>query len=260
MTGPLHADRQRACSFGTDADRYDRARPSYPPALLDDLLASRPVKVLDVGCGTGIAARLLQARGCEVLGIEPDERMAAVARRRGLRVEPGRFEDWRPPSGTVDLIVSGQAWHWVDPVAGAPGGAGTAARRADRPVLERRPDRRRHPSNARRGLRPARPGTRRAFHRPGQPGRATLHRCRQRAAGDRRLPRAGDPFVSLARGLQRARVAGPAADPQRPRQPGTAAPRTAAGRPGQGARRPHRAGRLPHLAGHCHADGRGTAR
>src|ERR1019366_3608845 len=55
----LHMDRKRANSFGAEAERYDRARPTYPQALVDELVARHPTRVLDVGCGTGIAARLL---------------------------------------------------------------------------------------------------------------------------------------------------------------------------------------------------------
>lgn len=113
-----YQDRDRATSFGDEADRYDRARPSYPPALVDDLLPDGPVAVLDVGCGTGLAGRLFAARGCRVVGVEPDPRMAAVARRHGLRVEEGRFEDWDSAGRTFALLISAQAWHWVDPKVG----------------------------------------------------------------------------------------------------------------------------------------------
>ncbi|HEX3509792.1 MAG TPA: methyltransferase domain-containing protein [Solirubrobacteraceae bacterium] len=115
----LHRDRRRAESFGVEADRYDRVRPGYPEALVAQLLAPDVHTVLDVGCGTGIAGRMFLAAGCEVLGIEPDARMAAVARRHGLAVELTKFEAWEPAGRSFDLTVSGQAWHWVDPDAGA---------------------------------------------------------------------------------------------------------------------------------------------
>ncbi|MFI4985625.1 MAG: class I SAM-dependent methyltransferase [Solirubrobacterales bacterium] len=115
----LHRNRQRAESFGADADRYDRARPSYPKALVEELLGDGAVRVLDVGCGTGIVSRLFQARGAQVLGIEPDRRMASLARRRGVSVELATFESWNARERRFDLLTCGQAWHWVDPDVGA---------------------------------------------------------------------------------------------------------------------------------------------
>jgi len=107
-------------SFGVDAQRYDRARPDYPDALVARIVAGSPGSdVLDVGCGTGIAARQFQAAGCAVLGVEPDVRMADVSRARGLRVEVADFEAWQPADRRFDAVVAAQSWHWVDPVAGA---------------------------------------------------------------------------------------------------------------------------------------------
>ncbi|MFF0247163.1 class I SAM-dependent methyltransferase [Streptosporangium sandarakinum] len=112
--------RQMAESFGVDAQRYDQARPGYPDALVARIVAGSPgPDVLDVGCGTGIAARQFQAAGCAVLGVEPDARMADLARARGLRVEVATFEAWRPTGRTFDAVIAAQSWHWVDPVAGA---------------------------------------------------------------------------------------------------------------------------------------------
>jgi SAM-dependent methyltransferase len=115
----VHTNRARAESFGAAAEAYDRVRPSYPPALVDDLLAGAPADALDVGCGTGKAARLLAERGLPVLGVEVDARMAAVARAHGIAVEVGTFEHWDAAGRRFDLIISGQAWHWIDPDAGA---------------------------------------------------------------------------------------------------------------------------------------------
>jgi len=115
-----HHVRQIAESFGTDPERYDRARPSYPDAMVGRIVAASPgPDVLDVGCGTGIAARQLQAAGCRVLGVDVDARMAEYARRSGLEVEVAKFEDWDPAGRVFDAVVSGQTWHWVDPAAGA---------------------------------------------------------------------------------------------------------------------------------------------
>ncbi|WP_089210030.1 class I SAM-dependent methyltransferase [Streptosporangium subroseum] len=115
-----HKARRMAESFGVDAQRYEQARPGYPDALVARIVAGSPgPDVLDVGCGTGIAARQFQAAGCAVLGVEPDARMADFARSRGLRVEVAAFESWQPAGRVFDAVIAAQSWHWVDPVAGA---------------------------------------------------------------------------------------------------------------------------------------------
>ena len=114
----LHGDRDRAESFGSSAEQYDRLRPSYPAVLIEDLAALGPTEVLDVGCGTGKVARALMEQGLRVLGVEPDASMAAVARRRGVTIELARFETWEPAGRTFDMLTAGHSWHWVDPGSG----------------------------------------------------------------------------------------------------------------------------------------------
>ncbi|MDQ2749342.1 MAG: class I SAM-dependent methyltransferase [Actinomycetota bacterium] len=118
--GRFHTDRARAESFGGVADQYDRFRPSYPAALVDDLVALHPADVLDIGCGTGKAARLLTERGLRVMGVEIDPKMAAVARGHGIDVEVASFEKWLAHDRHFDLITCAQAWHWVDPAVAIP--------------------------------------------------------------------------------------------------------------------------------------------
>ncbi|WP_308293456.1 class I SAM-dependent methyltransferase [Streptomyces sp. RM72] len=116
----LPRQRRVAEGFGADPARYDRTRPSYPEALFHRIVGARTgLDVLDVGCGTGIAARQFQAAGCTVLGVEPDPRMAGFARGRGLEVEESTFEDWKPAGRSFDAVVAGQTWHWLDPAVGA---------------------------------------------------------------------------------------------------------------------------------------------
>jgi SAM-dependent methyltransferase len=114
-----HLQRQVAEGFGADAGRYDRARPTYPADLVARIIAASSGRdILDVGCGTGISARLFQAAGCRVLGVDPDPRMAELAREGGTDTEVSKFEDWDPAGRTFDAVIAAQAWHWVDPVAG----------------------------------------------------------------------------------------------------------------------------------------------
>ena len=110
----LHADRERAESFGSVAAAYDRFRPSYPDVLISDLVELGPDRVLDVACGTGKVAVPLVACGLSLLGVEADPKMAAIARTHGLIVEEAKFEEWDDQGRTFDLITCGQGWHWID--------------------------------------------------------------------------------------------------------------------------------------------------
>jgi SAM-dependent methyltransferase len=116
----IHEQRETAESFGAEAGRYDRARPSYPAALVERILAAAPGRdLLDVGCGTGIASRLFRDAGCHVLGVDVDERMAAAARGSGIHCEVAKFEEWDAAGRRFDILTAGQTWHWIEPAAGA---------------------------------------------------------------------------------------------------------------------------------------------
>jgi SAM-dependent methyltransferase len=84
--------------------------------VIDELLGPEPsgLEVLDVGCGTGIAARPMAERGAKVLGVELAPRMAEIAHRHGIDVEIGAFEDWDAAGRSFDRVTSAQAWHWLD--------------------------------------------------------------------------------------------------------------------------------------------------
>ena len=107
---------ERSKLFDQEAERYDRCRPSYPDALIEELLGLERagLEILDVGCGTGIASRQMAARGAKVLGVELAPRMAAIARSHGIEVELGAFEGWDAAGRTFDRVTSAQAWHWLD--------------------------------------------------------------------------------------------------------------------------------------------------
>jgi SAM-dependent methyltransferase len=111
---PLAQERSKL--FGQQAEAYDRFRPTYPDAVIDELLGPVPagLEVLDVGCGTGIASRQIAQRGAKVLGVELAPRMAEIARGHGVEVEVAAFEGWDAAGRTFDRVTSAQAWHWLD--------------------------------------------------------------------------------------------------------------------------------------------------
>jgi SAM-dependent methyltransferase len=120
-TSPV-VDSRRALSFGARAELYDRVRPSYPPQVLPLLFADLAgYRVADVGAGTGKLTAVLAAAGWDVDAVEPDPDMRVIlaARLPGVRVHAGRGEALPLPDSSVDAVVYGQAWHWVDDVAAA---------------------------------------------------------------------------------------------------------------------------------------------
>ena len=112
------ADRRRvqANSFGSAAAVYERARPSYPDASVDWLLPNGSPRVVDLGAGTGKLTRLIADRGVEVTAVEPSAGMLEQLR-RALPTVPalqGTAEQLPLDDGSVDAVLVGQAWHWVD--------------------------------------------------------------------------------------------------------------------------------------------------
>jgi SAM-dependent methyltransferase len=119
-------------TFEEVPELYARARPGYPAALFDDLVAlvdaapSRsPVsppprqggpRLLEIGPGPGTATAELVARGYEVTAVELGEGLAAPARRNvpQATIVTADFETWEP-EGEFDAIAAFTAFHWLDP-------------------------------------------------------------------------------------------------------------------------------------------------
>ena len=111
---------QRRNSFGAWAQNYDRFRPGYPVELFDYLIdlapGRQPLKVVDMGAGTGQLSVGFIAHGCDVTAVEPDDRMRQVlAAKPGLsNALAGSAEDLPLADSSADLVVGSQMWHWVD--------------------------------------------------------------------------------------------------------------------------------------------------
>ncbi|MEU1288519.1 methyltransferase domain-containing protein [Kitasatospora sp. NPDC005856] len=119
--------REAAVSFGGVAAEYEQGRPGYPGELFDALerLWGRGLdgaRVLDVGAGTGIATRLLAARGAEVVAVEPSPGMAArfLLSSPVLPLVRGTGDDLPFHDRSADLVTYAQAFHWTYPEKSVP--------------------------------------------------------------------------------------------------------------------------------------------
>lgn len=123
MTTQPDRERLRA-TFATIAAQYDRARPTYPPSVFDDLpgLGAIPAggRFLEIGPGTGKATVELARRGYEVVAVELAPELAAIGR-RNLRPFPratvvtADFETWEPERADFDAVAAFTSFHWIAP-------------------------------------------------------------------------------------------------------------------------------------------------
>lgn len=110
--------------FDSLAGYYAQARPSYPAALVDFVCRAAGLEdgrgeIADIGCGTGISTRLFAERSSDyrVIGIEPNGDMLDKARQKALPntvYQKGAGEATGLGDASQDLVISAQAFHWLD--------------------------------------------------------------------------------------------------------------------------------------------------
>jgi SAM-dependent methyltransferase len=121
--------------FDEVAGEYQEARPEYPDALYETLIALAGVEpgvdaLCEVGCASGKATLPLARRGFAITCVELGAALAGAARRNLagfplVAVAHGDFESWAPQElrRTVNdgglpgfgLVFAATAWHWIDP-------------------------------------------------------------------------------------------------------------------------------------------------
>ncbi len=109
--------------FDDVAEAYDRHRPAYPDALVDEACATACLgpgaEVLEIGCGTGQLTSSLLARGLRVTVVEPGPQLIARARDRlssagEVQFVNARLEDASLPHAGYSAVFSASAIHWID--------------------------------------------------------------------------------------------------------------------------------------------------
>ena len=104
----------RRLTFGAHADAYERARPEWPEEAARWLVPEAAALVVELGAGTGKLTRAVAALGARVVAVEPDPRMLAVLRERGLEGVEGSAEEIPFDAGAADGVVAGSSLHWFE--------------------------------------------------------------------------------------------------------------------------------------------------
>ena len=111
-------------TFDEVPELYDRARPTYPREVFDDLVQLAGLepgdRLLEIGPGTGKATRPLAERGFQVLGVELGHGLSRVAADRlagfdNIEIVHATFEEWEPEEADFAAVVAFTAFHWIDP-------------------------------------------------------------------------------------------------------------------------------------------------
>lgn len=89
-------------------------RPNYAPKSIDMLVrlanggGGNPLKVADIGAGTGNLSIMLLERGCEVVSVEPNDAMREI----GIERTKGQKIEWVRATGIDSTLKAGE-FDWV---------------------------------------------------------------------------------------------------------------------------------------------------
>ncbi|MFT3952072.1 MAG: class I SAM-dependent methyltransferase [Oscillospiraceae bacterium] len=109
-------------TFNTQAQKYEKMRPGYVPALYEDMFRYSPIdstsNAIEIGIGGGQATLPILETGCKVTAVECGENLAELCRRKFARfsdftVITAKFEDFVCEKNSCDLIYSASAFHWI---------------------------------------------------------------------------------------------------------------------------------------------------
>lgn len=115
--------------FSGFADVYDAHRPKAPQqavAIISTYLGRKPAKVADLGCGTGLSTNSWLGHAGQVIGIEPNADMLAIARAKAGDARSGGngdaisflagYSNELPfAAESVDVVTCSQSFHWMEP-------------------------------------------------------------------------------------------------------------------------------------------------
>jgi ubiquinone/menaquinone biosynthesis C-methylase UbiE len=104
-------------NFGNLSKHYIKARQNFPQEVIDWLwllVGNRNIRILDLGCGTGISTRQVAKGGGTVIGCDKDEKMIWEAKKEndGLEYIIAPAEKLPFRNSEFDAITAFSALHW----------------------------------------------------------------------------------------------------------------------------------------------------
>lgn len=113
---------QRKVWYSPVVEAYDRARPRYPKALIQRVVEvaqlSPGSKILEVGCGPGVATVDFARLGYAIDAIEPNPEFCRLAEQYcadypQVKIIPQSFEEWQVEPRRFQIVLAANAWHWI---------------------------------------------------------------------------------------------------------------------------------------------------
>ena len=118
------ATRDPKARFSDRVDDYVKYRPHYLQDVVqavEQACGLRPEHTIaDVGCGTGLLAKIFLENGNHVVGVEPNRQMRIggenyLAEYSNFSMVDGSAEATGLADASVDFVIAGQAFHWFRP-------------------------------------------------------------------------------------------------------------------------------------------------
>ncbi len=112
--------------FSDRVDDYAKYRPHYSPDIVAGLKRHCSLRkedmIVDVGCGTGLLAKIFLEHGNPVIGVEPNANMRQAGEQflssfATFSMLDGTAERTGLAANTADFVVAAQAFHWFQPEA-----------------------------------------------------------------------------------------------------------------------------------------------
>ncbi|HEY9624521.1 MAG TPA: class I SAM-dependent methyltransferase [Crinalium sp.] len=120
---------QRKHWYSPAAEAYNRVRPKYPKAVIDQVGAiahlSNQSRLLEIGCGPGTATVSFAQFGGPMVGLEPNPDFYRLAQQNcaaypNVTFHNTSFEEWPLEANAFDAAIAASSFHWISSDVGYP--------------------------------------------------------------------------------------------------------------------------------------------